>query len=82
MAGRLKLNLKGFRELRTGPAATRLVREAAEKVAGAAGEGFEAQMSPGKSRARAVVVPTTPEAARQTAEEPARLIAALEAARD
>lgn len=81
MPQKLKLNLRGFQALRTGPAATRLVADLAGRVASAAGDGFEAKPSPSRNRARAVVVPTTPDAARKTAQDPASLIAAMESAR-
>ncbi len=81
MARKLKLNLKGFRELRTSPAMDRLILEKAETVARAAGPGFKAEASPGKNRARAVVVPDTAEAALDSGRNPHKLIAALNAAR-
>lgn len=81
MADRLKLNRAGFRQLRTLPAMDRLVLEAAQKVALAAGPEYAAEASPGRNRARAVVVPTTAEAAIETATDPAVLIGAMNAAR-
>ncbi len=82
MAARLKLNLKGFRQLRTLPVMDDLVFHKAEAVAKRAGDGFKAERSPGKNRARAVVVPDTAEAAVETAQNPNRLIGAMDAARD
>lgn len=82
MATRIKLNLKGFRDLRTLPVMDDLVFEKAEAVARRMGDGFKAERSPGRNRARAVVVPDTAEAAIETAQHPQRLIAALDAARD
>lgn len=56
-----------------------LILDAAEQTARAAGDGFVAKQSPGKNRARAVVVPDTPEAVRQVADNPASLIGAMRA---
>lgn len=81
MASKVKLNLKGFRALRTSPVMDALVLDAARKVAAAAGPGFTAEASPGKNRARATVTPTTAEAALQTGREPQILLGALGAAR-
>jgi hypothetical protein len=81
MAAKLKLNLKGFRELRTSPTMDAFILAKAEKVARRAGPDFEAQLSPGKNRARAVVVPTTAEAAIDTARNPHKIIGAMDAAR-
>lgn len=57
-----KLNRKGFQQLRKNAAAAAELERRAQKVAEAAGPGFEARVSPGKNRARVVVVPTTDEA--------------------
>ena len=81
MAKRIKLNLPGFRELRTSKAADDLVFGLAEKVAAKAGPDFIAERSPSKNRARATVTPNTAEAARETATNPERLIGAMDAAR-
>lgn len=58
----LKLNNRGFRELRTSPEAKSAVNAAARKIAEACGPGYTAQEAPGRNRARAVVMPTTREA--------------------
>lgn len=55
MSKRIKLNNKGFRELRTSPGVKRDLMNRAKRVADAAGEGFEAHESPSKNRARATV---------------------------
>lgn len=57
-----KWSKAGFRELRRNPKVVADLARRAEKVAEAAGPGFEARQSPGVNRARFVVVPTTPEA--------------------
>jgi hypothetical protein len=82
MTVRVKLNNKGFRELRTSAAMDRMILAKAEKVARRAGPGFTAEGSPGRNRARAVVVPDSAEAAIETARDPHQLIAAMDAARD
>lgn len=62
--GRIKLNLPGFRKLRTGPRAVARVERAARGIANAAGPGFavDAPEKPSPNRARRTVHPTTPEA--------------------
>lgn len=68
---RVKLNLKGFRALRTSPAVADDLRKRAERVANAAGPGWIAVPARSKqnNRARYVVVPTTPEASRESITE-------------
>lgn len=82
MANKIKLSYKGFRQLRTSAPAEALVERAAKKASDAAGPEFEAQRAPGKNRARWVVVPTTADAALETARNPAHLVRSLNAARD
>lgn len=60
--GPVKLNLPGFRALRTSPGAQALVMDRARRWAAACGPGFVAEQSPGRNRARAVVYPDTPAA--------------------
>lgn len=60
--GPSKLNLRGFRTLRTSPGAKRLVGRHARAWAAAAGPGFVAKESPSSNRARWVVAPDTPAA--------------------
>lgn len=55
MKARIKLNNKGFRELRKDPNVKADLMRRARKVAEAAGDGFGASESPGKNRARATV---------------------------
>lgn len=55
MKARIKLKNKGFRELRKHPNVKADLMRRAQKVADAAGDGFEASESPGKNRARATV---------------------------
>jgi hypothetical protein len=78
---RIKLNLRGFRELRTSPEMDAEILRRARRVAQAAGPGFVAEQSPGVNRARAVVVPDSAEAALETARNPSVLIGALSAGR-
>ena len=66
---KVKLNLQGFRQLRTSDAAQELVDRAAKKIADTCGEGFEAESSPGRNRARATVRPVTPEARARNARD-------------
>lgn len=68
--GPIKLNVAAFRALRTSEAAKALVMRSAEAIAAAASESgypYNAKQSPGRNRARAVVAPSTPEAARDSA---------------
>lgn len=80
----IKLNNAAFKALRKSPAAQALVMNAAQKIAAQAsaqsGESYEAHPSPGRNRARAVVVPMTADAARDSAEN-LTLIRSLNAAR-
>lgn len=57
--GPVRLNLAGFRRLRTSPGAQAIVLGRARKWAAACGPGFEASLSPGRNRARAIVRPVT-----------------------
>ncbi len=75
----IRLNLAGFRQLRTSDDMDRLVLGKAQKAADILGDGFEARLSPGKNRARAVVVPVTADAVRRVAEDPNLIISALKA---
>lgn len=65
-----RLNIAGFRALRTCPAAKEWASGVARKIAAAAsaasGEAYDARESPGRNRARAVVSPATPAAARDS----------------
>lgn len=81
MAVKIKLNNAGFRELRTSAKMDAFILAKARRVAARAGPGFKAELSPGSNRARATVFPDTADAARQTAENPHRLISAMDAAR-
>ena len=82
--GNLVLNIDGFHELRTSAAMDKLVLDAAKLSARAAtsrGIACHAEPSPGRNRARAVVVPDTAEDAVETARRPEVLLYALDAAR-
>lgn len=80
----IKLNIAGFRALRKSPAAQALVMDAAQRIAEEAsrisGEAYDARPSPGRNRARAVVAPSTLEAAVDSAEN-LTLLRSLNAAR-
>lgn len=67
MVQKFKINEEAFRKLRTSEAAYSMVEQAAQRVAAAAGPGFVVKRGRGANRARAVVVPTTPEAYRANA---------------
>lgn len=56
-----------MREIRRSPEVVAFTREAADRVAAAAGPGFVVKQGVGRNRARFVVVPTTPEAYRANA---------------
>lgn len=57
MASRVKLNMAGFRQLRTSPAVRKFVQEQAEKLADAAGSGVEAvETESPRNRARSAIV--------------------------
>ena len=67
MATKVKVswNMRAFRELRTSPEMRAQVAGAAQTLARAAGEGFEAtpvEITGGRGRARAAVVTATPRA--------------------
>jgi len=59
----VKLNYKGFRELRRSPAVKADLLRRGQRIAEAAGPGYIAQESPGRNRARVVIIPDTYEAA-------------------
>ncbi len=58
----IKLNIPGFRELRTCPGAKAWVSQRAAAIAAACGDGYVAEEAPGRNRARAIVHPDTTEA--------------------
>lgn len=66
---RVKLNNKGFRALRTEPGVKRDLMKRAQRVADAAGDGFEAHESPSKNRARATVGTRSYKARRRQAKD-------------
>lgn len=66
---KIKLHSKGFHELLTSDEAKRDVLGRAQKVATAAGDGFEAHQSPSKNRARAVVVTVSHKARRKQSKD-------------
>lgn len=70
MATRIKLNMKGFAEIRTLPKVMGILDDIAQATARRAGEGFEAERAKptsGRVRGRAAVVATTNEAMRAQA---------------
>lgn len=79
----LRFNYRnGFRALRTAPGVRQDLRERAERIVAAAGDGVATlpEQEP-RSRARILIGPVTEEAARRVAENPAELLTALEAGR-
>lgn len=60
-------NREGLRELLRGTAAKTLVIEHGERLANAAGEGFELSTQQGKSRFRGIIYPNTWSARRREA---------------
>lgn len=70
---KIKLNRKGFRQLRTSAAVNADIGRRAKAIAAAAGPGWVAQESPGVNRARWVVIPTTDDARRESITEMAPL---------
>lgn len=58
----VRLNLAGFRQLRKSEGAKAMVNAAAGRIAAACGDGYVAEESPGRNRARAIVHPDTTEA--------------------
>lgn len=68
----VKLNYPAFRELRRSEEARAWVSRVGEAMAAAAsarsGQQYDFRLSAGRSRARGVVAPTTPEAARDSQE--------------
>lgn len=77
---RFKLNLKGFRQLRTSPEMDALILKHA-KAGARSHEGLEAKQSPGKNRARAVIIPGDAETALEVQKDPSIMIRALSASR-
>ncbi|SEC54940.1 hypothetical protein [Arthrobacter woluwensis] len=67
MAIRVKLNQRGFRELRNAPPVVAFLESQAERVANAAGPGFETDTHTGGARARVAIYPDTEEAYRAEA---------------
>lgn len=66
MAGKTKVKIvfksEGFRALATSAEAQAMVDSHAQRIADAAGDGFEVRSSPGRGRARAAVITATQEA--------------------
>lgn len=68
MSSRLKLNMKGFKQLRTSEGAHALLRKSGRAITEAAnarlsdGAGYEMKDSPSKNRARLVITPESGEA--------------------
>lgn len=77
---RIELNSKGLRQLLRSPEVLADVEQRAQRIAAAAGEGFEASAKLGPNRARASVVTATAEAMLAEAEDRA-LTRALDAGR-
>jgi hypothetical protein len=79
-AARVNLNSAGVRDVLRSPGVERDLRERANRIAQAAGEGYEADSAIGAHRARATVWTGTPEAMVLEATEH-RLLRALDAGR-
>lgn len=82
--GNLVLHIDGFHQLRTSREMDNLILKAAQMAATAAsskGLTCRAESSPGRNRARAVVVPADAEDAVESARRPEVLLYALNAAR-
>lgn len=77
---RIKWRLKGFEELRRAPGVRADLKTRAERIAAAAGEGYEPFVTEGKSRSRGAVVTTTNAAKRDSARNNS-LIRSLDAGR-
>lgn len=81
MTTRLSFNSRGFRALLTNPAVQRDLEARAQRVASAAGEGYEAlPLQPPRRRAHVIVAPVTGDADRDNAENNT-LLRALDAGR-
>lgn len=76
----VKLNNKGFRELRTSAKVQAEIQRRAERVADAAGDGFEVDNPGTHNRARRTVIPKSAEAGARSA-DPTVLLRALNAGR-
>ncbi|MDO5676509.1 MAG: hypothetical protein Q4G35_03260 [Propionibacteriaceae bacterium] len=68
---RVEFNSAGFRAVLRSSGALGLTASMARKIAGRAGDGFEARSSMGNNRARSVVIATTREAMVAEAEDKA-----------
>lgn len=80
MAQKIKLNLEGFRKLRTSKKVIEDLERRGRNVAAAAGPGMEASTYVGRNRARVSVIANTPAAKRREAKDRA-LTRALDAGR-
>ena len=78
---KVKLNKAGFRALRTDPRVAADLERRAQAVRAALGDGWQVEDPGTESRERRTIVPGTAEAAFDSAREPSRVIAALNAAR-
>lgn len=59
---------RAYQQMLKSPEAQRIVRERAERIAAAAGDGYEAVQSPPRKRARAAVVTTSAASIRDNAQ--------------
>ncbi|MEZ5380159.1 MAG: hypothetical protein R2754_00030 [Microthrixaceae bacterium] len=80
MTTRVKLNLSGFRKLRTDPAVVADLQKRADAIAAKAGPGHKAEASKGRTRAIGMVWTDTHEARLAEAHE-RRLARAIDAGR-
>lgn len=77
---KVELNRDGVRQLLTSPEVEADLADRAERIAAAAGDGFEASTITGRTRVRASVISTTLEAIRAEANDHA-LTSAIDAGR-
>lgn len=80
MAGEFKINPEGVKDLLKSKGVQDDLKRRADKIASAAGHGFEAHVSVGPNRARAAVVTATP-AAMELEERDRKLTKATDAGR-
>ena len=66
---RIKLNLKGFEQLRRSPGVKADLRRRADAIAEACGDGFVAASGEGKTRSRAAVIAASGRARRANARD-------------
>lgn len=80
-AMKIRYNIEAFEQIRRHPAIAGNIDARAERIAAAAGEGYEASPYEGKTRHRASVIATDYDAIRAEAKGNGKLLGAIDAGR-